>query len=52
MLARQAGYYWGTSGHTPQPVLVGAIGPGAQVFHGYQGSTDFGKHLQHLIRSK
>jgi len=52
MVARQTGYYWGTSGHTPQPVLVGAIGPGAQVFHGYQDNTDFGKHLHQLIRGK
>jgi alkaline phosphatase len=52
MIARQTGYYWGTSGHTPQPVLVGAIGPGAEVFHGYQDNTDFGRHLHQLIRGK
>ena len=52
MVARQTGYYWGTSGHTPQPVLVGAVGPGASVFHGYQDNTDFGKHLHQLIRGK
>jgi alkaline phosphatase len=52
MVARQTGYYWGTSGHTPQPVLVGAIGPGAQMFHGYQDNTDFGRHLHQLIRGK
>jgi alkaline phosphatase len=52
MVARQTGYYWGTSGHTPQPVLVGAVGPGAQVFHGYQDNTDFGRHLHQLIRSE
>ena len=23
MVARQTGYYWGTSGHTPEPVVVG-----------------------------
>jgi alkaline phosphatase len=49
MIARQTGYYWGTSGHTPQPVLVGAIGPGAESFRGYQDNTDFGKHLHRLI---
>ncbi len=49
MVARQTGYYWGTSGHTPQPVLVGAIGPGAELFRGYQDNTDFGKHLHRLI---
>lgn len=49
MIARQTGYYWGTSGHTPQPVPVGAIGPGAELFRGYQDNTDFGKHLHRLI---
>jgi alkaline phosphatase len=52
MIARQTGYYWGTSGHTPQPVVVGAIGPGAHLFRGYQDNTDFGKHLHQLIRGK
>lgn len=52
MVARQTGYYWGTSGHTPQPVLVGAIGPGAELFRGYQDNTDFGKHLQRLIDAR
>jgi alkaline phosphatase len=49
MVARQTGFYWGTSGHTPEPVAVGAIGPGAELFRGYQDNTDFGKHLQRLI---
>lgn len=52
MIARQTGYYWGTSGHTPQPVAVGAIGPGAELFGGYQDNTDFGKHLHRLITGK
>jgi alkaline phosphatase len=52
MIARQTGYYWGTSGHTTQPVLVGAMGPGAQLFHGYQDNTDFGQHLHRLIGGK
>jgi len=52
MVARQTGYYWGTSGHTTQPVLVGAIGPGAELFRGYQDNTDFGKHLHRLIQGK
>jgi alkaline phosphatase len=49
MVARQTGYYWGTSGHTPEPVAVGAIGPRAELFRGYQDNTDFGKHLHRLI---
>lgn len=52
MVARQTGYYWGTSGHTTQPVLVGARGPGAELFRGYQDNTDFGKRLHRLIRGK
>jgi alkaline phosphatase len=52
MIARRTGYYWGTSGHTPEPVAVGAIGPGAELFRGYQDNADFGKHLHRLIRGK
>ncbi|MGH8621956.1 MAG: alkaline phosphatase [Burkholderiales bacterium] len=52
MVARQTGYYWGTGGHTPEPVAVGAIGPGAELFRGYQDNTDFGKHLHRLIQGK
>jgi alkaline phosphatase len=52
MVARQTGYYWGTGGHTPEPVAVGAIGPGAELFRGYQDNTDFGKHLHRLIRGR
>jgi alkaline phosphatase len=52
MVARQTGYYWGTSGHTPEPVAVGAIGPGAELLRGYQDNTDLGKHLHRLIEGK
>jgi alkaline phosphatase len=52
MVARQTGYYWGTSGHTPEPAVVGAIGPGAELFRGYQDNTDFGKHLHRLIQGR
>jgi len=52
MVARQTGYYWGTSGHTPEPAVVGAIGPGAELFRGYQDNTDFGRHLHRLIQGK
>ena len=52
MVARQTGYYWGTSGHTPEPVAVGAIGPGAELFRGFQDNTDFGKHLHRLIEGR
>jgi alkaline phosphatase len=49
MVSRQTGFYWGTSGHTSEPVAVGAIGPGAELFRGYQDNTDFGKHLHRLL---
>ena len=52
MVARQTGYYWGTSGHTTEPIVIGAIGPGAELFRGYQDNTDFGKHLHRLIQGK
>lgn len=52
MVARQTGYYWGTSGHTSEPVLVGATGPGSELFRGYQDNTEFGKHLQRLIEAR
>ncbi len=49
MVARQTGAYWGTAGHTTEPVPVGAIGPGASVFRGYMENTDFAKALHKLI---
>jgi alkaline phosphatase len=35
MVARQTGFYWGTTGHTTEPVVVGAMGPGERLFRGY-----------------
>ncbi len=52
MVARQTGFYWGTGGHTPEPVVIGAMGPGAQLFRGYQDNTDFGKSLHRLITGR
>ena len=49
MVARQTGYYWGTSGHTTEPVVVGAIGPGAELFRGYHDNTDFARILRELF---
>lgn len=49
MISRQTGFYWGTSGHTAEPVAVGAIGPGAALFGGYADNTEFGKRLLQLI---
>lgn len=50
MVARQTGIYWGTSGHTTEPVAVGALGPGASRFRGYMDNTDFAKILMDLVR--
>jgi alkaline phosphatase len=50
MVARQTGAYWGTSGHTTEPVPVGALGPGAAAFRGYMDNTDFATTLHKLIK--
>jgi len=49
MVSRQTGVYWGTSGHSTEPVVVGAVGPGAERFKGYMDNTDFGRILQGLL---
>jgi alkaline phosphatase len=49
MVSRQTAVYWGTSGHTPEPVVVGALGPGAERFRGYQDNTDFARHLHRMV---
>jgi alkaline phosphatase len=49
MVARQTGAYWGTAGHTTEPVPVGALGPGAFAFRGFMDNTDFAKALHRLI---
>jgi alkaline phosphatase len=49
MVARQTGAYWGTAGHTTEPVPVGAIGPGAYAFRGFMDNTDFARALHKLI---
>ena len=52
MVSRQTGFYWGTTGHTTEPVAVGALGPGAHLFRGYQDNTEFARHLHALIGGK
>jgi alkaline phosphatase len=52
MVARQTGFYWGTTGHTTEPVLVGAMGPGESLFRGYMDNTDFAKALHKLIQGR
>ena len=52
MISRQTGIYWGTTGHTTEPVVVGAVGPGAPLFRGYMDNTDFAKILHKLIEGR
>jgi alkaline phosphatase len=52
MVARQTGVYWGTSGHTTEPVAVGAMGPGEAAFRGYMDDTDFARALHRLIEAR
>ena len=49
MVSRQTGVYWGTGGHTTEPVAIGAIGPGAPLFHGYQDNTAFALSLRRVL---
>ena len=48
----QTGIYWGTSGHSTEPVIVGAIGPGAERFKGYWDNTDFARILHQLFERR
>ena len=52
MVANNTQIYWQTSTHTNQPVLVGALGVGAERFRGYYDNADFGKKLKALIAGK
>lgn len=52
MVARQTGIYWGTAGHTTEPVAVGAIGPGAGRFAGYYDNTVFAERLRALVQGR
>ena len=51
-IARQTGFYWGSSGHTPTPITVAAIGPGSSIFKGIDDNTEFAKKLNILMRPK
>ncbi len=52
MVAGQTHLHWSTSGHTNQPVFVGALGAGAERFRGYQDNTDFARNLFGLLQTK
>ena len=51
-IARQTGFYWASSGHTPAPITVAAIGPGSQIFKGYEPNTEFSNKLKKLIQGR
>ena len=52
MIANNTQIYWQTSTHTNQPVLVAALGVGAERFKGYYDNADFGKKLKAVIEGK
>lgn len=52
MVANNTQAYWGTGGHTNQPVFVAALGVGSEMFRGYQDNTDFAKHIFTLLRGR
>lgn len=52
MVSRQTGIYWASAAHSAQPVAVGALGPGAELFRGFYDNTDFGRALHRVIRGQ
>jgi len=52
MVANNTQIYWQNSAHSNHPVLVGALGVGAERFKGYYDNADFGKTLKALIEGK
>ncbi len=49
MIANNTQAYWQTTSHTNQPVLVAALGAGAERFAGYYDNADFGKKLMGIL---
>jgi alkaline phosphatase len=49
MIANNTQIYWQTTTHTNQPVLVAALGVGAEKFKGYYDNADFGVKLKAII---
>ncbi len=52
MIANHTQAYWLTTSHTNQPVLVAALGAGAERFAGYYDNADFGKKLMGILNGK
>lgn len=49
MVSRQTAIYWGTTGHTTEPAVVSALGPGAERFRGYMDNTEFASRMRALL---
>jgi alkaline phosphatase len=52
MVANNVQAYWQTSTHTNKPVLVAALGVGAERFRGYYDNADFGAKLKSLFAER
>ena len=52
MVANNVQAYWQTSTHTNKPVLVAALGVGAERFKGYYDNAEFGMKLKGLFEGK
>jgi len=52
MVANNTQIYWQNSAHSNHPVLVAALGVGAERFKGYYDNADFGKKLKALLDGK
>ena len=52
MVANNIQAYWQTSTHTNAPVLVAALGVGAERFKGYYDNAEFGVKLKELFEGK
>jgi alkaline phosphatase len=52
MIASHTQAHWQTSSHTNQPVMVAALGAGAERFAGYYDNADFGKKLMDILNGK
>jgi alkaline phosphatase len=51
MIANNTQIYWQTSAHTNQPVLIAALGVGAEKFKGYYDNAEFGEKLKSLFQA-
>jgi alkaline phosphatase len=52
MIANHTQAYWQTTSHTNQPVMVAALGAGAERFAGYYDNADFGKKLMDIVNGR